>query len=275
MKNVAQELLTHISQEVITVALCCRMTAKSTEVRLTEHDENLEINNAIYSACNCINFGPIHHGRNSITALVEITECNAVSKVNLMNGQCGRVEVELFLVNYENISQGAITLFVGTIGGITIDDNKLKISLEGAKNALHTKVGTLFSPHCRAQFCDGKCKLDREKFTFQGSVSKVVNYLTLEDAALPDIDGYYKHGVITFLEGSNRGVSVGVRDHVSHVLYLLRSTPHPVLPGDAYSIIAGCDKNFLTCSKKFNNTRNFRGEPHIPDLNSIYQPTEA
>ncbi|WP_353285542.1 phage BR0599 family protein [Wolbachia endosymbiont (group B) of Agrotis puta] len=34
--------------------------------------------------------------------------------------------------------------------------------------------------------------------------------------------------------------------------------------GDKYSILAGCDKAFLTCKNKFNNTVNFRGEPYIP-----------
>ncbi|MCC8418870.1 MAG: phage BR0599 family protein [Rickettsia endosymbiont of Glossina mortisans submortisans] len=34
-------------------------------------------------------------------------------------------------------------------------------------------------------------------------------------------------------------------------------------------IIAGCDKNFISCCNKFNNAINFRGEPLIPKKDFI------
>jgi len=39
--------------------------------------------------------------------------------------------------------------------------------------------------------------------------------------------------------------------------------------GDAYTIHAGCTKDFATaCKTKFDNTVNFRGEPYVPQTGS-------
>jgi uncharacterized phage protein (TIGR02218 family) len=39
---------------------------------------------------------------------------------------------------------------------------------------------------------------------------------------------------------------------------------NPIAAGDAFSIIAGCDKSPSTCQTKFANILNFRGFPHMP-----------
>jgi uncharacterized phage protein (TIGR02218 family) len=37
-----------------------------------------------------------------------------------------------------------------------------------------------------------------------------------------------------------------------------------VAAGDQLQLVAGCDKQFATCTAKFNNAANFRGFPHMP-----------
>ena len=44
----------------------------------------------------------------------------------------------------------------------------------------------------------------------------------------------------------------------------------PPLPGDAFSVTAGCDKSFSTCRTKFANHLNFRGFPHLPGADFAY-----
>ncbi len=39
--------------------------------------------------------------------------------------------------------------------------------------------------------------------------------------------------------------------------------------GDTYSVYPGCDKNWETCKTKFDNMMNFRGEPFIPQEQSV------
>ena len=38
---------------------------------------------------------------------------------------------------------------------------------------------------------------------------------------------------------------------------------------DAFSITAGCDKQFPTCKAKFANTANFRGFPYMPGNDAV------
>jgi uncharacterized phage protein (TIGR02218 family) len=38
----------------------------------------------------------------------------------------------------------------------------------------------------------------------------------------------------------------------------------PIAPVDAFTVTAGCDKQFATCKAKFANATNFRGFPHMP-----------
>ena len=40
--------------------------------------------------------------------------------------------------------------------------------------------------------------------------------------------------------------------------------------GTAFSIVAGCDKQFSTCKTKFANPVNFRGFPHLPGNDAAY-----
>jgi uncharacterized phage protein (TIGR02218 family) len=37
-----------------------------------------------------------------------------------------------------------------------------------------------------------------------------------------------------------------------------------------FSVLAGCDKAFSTCKKKFDNALNFRGFPHLPGNDVAY-----
>ena len=48
------------------------------------------------------------------------------------------------------------------------------------------------------------------------------------------------------------------------VIELWQPFAHAILPGDAFTVTAGCDKQFATCQAKFDNAVNFRGFPHIP-----------
>jgi uncharacterized phage protein (TIGR02218 family) len=49
-------------------------------------------------------------------------------------------------------------------------------------------------------------------------------------------------------------------------LELWQAMAKEVEAGDAFTIKAGCDKHFKTCSAKFDNSANFRGLPHVPGI---------
>lgn len=79
---------------------------------------------------------------------------------------------------------------------------------------------------------------------------------------------WFSHGVIDWTTGANAGARQRVTDHRAGpdgaVLTLDPAPAAPVAAGDAFTVTAGCDKAFATCTDKFANGLNFRGCPHMP-----------
>ena len=274
MNNKNPALLSHISQETISLAYCCKITPISgSSIALTDIDRNLEIDGTSYRAEPGLTVRLIEHSLGLSTANVEtLSESEIFSEAALSRGVFDNAHVEIFVVNYEDISQGSIAVFTGAVVEVTLQNGIFKATLRGGMNTIKEKVGTLFSPQCRAQFCDKECMLKAARYTFKGSISTVTDeFKTFKDFSLLADAGYYTHGIIKFLTGQNANFSSKVQSDSEQCIYLATSTPHRMLVNDKYSIVAGCDKNFRTCVQKFSNAKNFRGEPHVPDICSIYK----
>jgi uncharacterized phage protein (TIGR02218 family) len=50
---------------------------------------------------------------------------------------------------------------------------------------------------------------------------------------------------------------------------LAEPMPFPIAAGDAFTIVAGCDRRLESCRQKFANVLNFRGEPFIPGADAV------
>lgn len=81
--------------------------------------------------------------------------------------------------------------------------------------------------------------------------------------------GYFAYGLVTFTSGLNAGYSEDVKAFAPGVVTLVLPMPFPIAPGDTYTIVAGCDRQFGTCKGRFNNIIHFRGEPYVPGLDTI------
>jgi uncharacterized phage protein (TIGR02216 family) len=82
-----------------------------------------------------------------------------------------------------------------------------------------------------------------------------------------DLDAALK-GVFGTAHGANAGRPSEVKVHAKSSgvvsITLWQRPAEDIVEGDTFGIVAGCDKQFSTCSAKFANTRNFRGFPHVP-----------
>lgn len=83
--------------------------------------------------------------------------------------------------------------------------------------------------------------------------------------------GYFDYGLITFTSGLNIGLSMEVKNYAPGVIVLQLPMPYAVAPGDAYTMIAGCDRTLPTCRDRFANVVNFRGEPYLPGIDRVIQ----
>lgn len=84
--------------------------------------------------------------------------------------------------------------------------------------------------------------------------------------------GYFAYGTVKFTSGANAGQTMEVKSFSPGVVTLAMSLNAPIAVGDTYTIVAGCDKQCGTCSGRFNNLVNFRGEPYIPGADVLISP---
>ncbi|MGN7619074.1 MAG: DUF2163 domain-containing protein [Ehrlichia sp.] len=149
---------------------------------------------------------------------------------------------------------------------ITLTNHKFIAELNSLYNTLSRNIGDFFSSSCRAQFCDNKCNLNKELFTNTHSITSIISNQEFECIHLTNIDNYYTYGLITFITGKNSNFTLEIKSHNKSYIKLYNPLPYEISIDDKFSITAGCNKSFITCCDRFNNSINFRGEPHIPEI---------
>ncbi len=99
---------------------------------------------------------------------------------------------------------------------------------------------------------------------YKGESLEVTNKNSIENLSLSK--KRFDYGLAIFYSGDNQGISMEIKSCNSddNNIKLALPLPYNIKIGDTFKMIAGCDKNFNTCSKVYNNALNFRGEPHIP-----------
>jgi uncharacterized phage protein (TIGR02218 family) len=113
--------------------------------------------------------------------------------------------------------------------------------------------------------------MDLAQSTYRGvgTVTALSSASTLAVSGLDSFaDGWFTAGRLVFSGGANAGTAFEVKLHRAELsgvtLSLWQAAPEPIVPGDAFTVTAGCDKLFATCRDRFANATNFRGFPHIP-----------
>ena len=137
-------------------------------------------------------------------------------------------------------------------------------------NALNQPRGRLYTRTCDALFGDARCGLDtgRPAYRGEGTVARPISGRTFAAAGLSAYGaGWFTAGTLTWTGGGNAGAVQQVRGHGVRdlaILDLWEPSGLALAAGDAFTIVAGCDRTFEACRRKFGNVANFRGFPHLP-----------
>lgn len=89
--------------------------------------------------------------------------------------------------------------------------------------------------------------------------------------SLPGAAGDYNGGFLTWETGANTGQTYDVKTWNGTTIELFLRTFKPIATGDRYVIHPGCDKRLGTCTTRFSNVVNFRGQPHVPGQDAYMQ----
>lgn len=164
MKSVSSGLATHLGERLTTLATCWRVERRDgTVFGFTDHDRDLEFESVTYRAQTGYRRSAIASRADlsvddsEVLGILDAAEIDAPS---LRAGIWDGAEVRIFLVNWADLSQGALKLRRGRLGEVIArDDGTFRAELRGLAQALNVTVGELYTPECRADLGDARCKV--------------------------------------------------------------------------------------------------------------------
>jgi uncharacterized phage protein (TIGR02218 family) len=279
MKNISTDMQNHLNGEILTLSNCWKITRRDGVVMgFTDHDQALIIDDITYQAKTgftptaIINSSSLNVDNLDIEGMINHDE---ISEADIIAGLYDYAEVEMFCINYMDLSSGKIVMRFGWIGEVRFDGNNFVAELRGLTQKLSGVIGELYSPTCRANLGDDHCKVNITSSTVTGAISAVGSNNIIYDSARTEVTGTFTHGRLSFTSGANAGLAFEVKSHAAGQIKLMLPPPYAVEIGDTYSLTQGCDKRFNTCITRFNNAVNFRGEPHLIGLDRLLETSST
>lgn len=210
MKSISADLATHLAGECITIATCWKVTRTDGYVfAATTHDNDLIVDAITYTAS-------AGYDRSDAQTVSDLSVDNldvtgflsspAITEDDLRAGLWDFAAVEIFQVNWSDLTQGTLSLRTGTLGQVTVERDQFKVELRGMMQAYTRVLGRLISPSCPWVLGDSRCTKDLTLFTFTGTIEAVnPDGVTLYDSARTEA-GPIDVVVITNVSNANPGI---------------------------------------------------------------------
>ncbi len=277
MKTISSDLNTHINLEVTTLARCWHIVrTDGVEFFFTAHDVDLLVGSDNYLSSAGFQNTAIE-SKSDLTVdnleVVGIFDSETISIEDLRAGLFDYADVYIFLVNWQDTTQGPLKMRRGKLGEcVMTPQGFFNVELRGLTQLLQQEIVETYSPTCRADVFDARCALNKADYECTGHVTTVTDgvhivvSLDTTGSIYTANDGWFQYGVLKWDTGDNAGRAVEVKfwNHTSGAIELYVPTGYPVQVGDTFKIYPGCDKTVATCRDKFSNILNFRGEAYLP-----------
>lgn len=274
MKARSTALEIHHGEPVQTRAWCWKVTRRDAQVfGFTSIDIMLPIDGVEYEAATGFTPSAIDGKADMSVPNLEVAgllNAASITEADLLAGVWDGAAVEVFEVNYRDLTMGAMDLRSGTIGTVSSGRVAFRAELRGLAQALQQGVGELFTAACPANLGDARCQVDLGPLTVTGTVTAAASARGFTDSSRAEVSDYFGAGLITWTGGANIGLPMEVRSFAAGVFDLALPMPFAVAVGDTYSLVPGCRKRAITdCKTKFNNIVHFRGHPWVPGNDKV------
>ena len=172
-KNVSAAFQTHIDGEATTLATLWRVTRTDDEqFFFTDHDREVRINvddvtdtdndqsyvaETGFTRSSIVNTADLSVDNMNIESLLD---ASGVLERDVRAGLWDFAEIEVFMVNWDDHTDGVMQLRRGYLGEISIRDEIYFAELRGLIQILQQNVGNIYTPGCRATHGDPACGFD-------------------------------------------------------------------------------------------------------------------
>lgn len=286
-KDISSSLSAHLAQELTTLAVCLKLVrTDGVEYFFTNHDAEIAFDGDIYDPSDgIVPSSLVSNAQLSVDNMevIAFLEFDVTAEADFASGAFDNASVDVFLINYEDVSMGVLYLSKGwTIGNVEIHDNSFKAEIRGKAQKLQQTIIEIYTPECRADLGDARCgvDLDDPAFFASGTVTDVSSRQVFKDVGL--ISSLYEGDVFTGGKltwggsggNADREIEVKLYSNDTGAFELFEAMPFDIEVGDEFEVKFGCDKNIETCKNTFDNVINFRGEPFIPGWDRLLDVTK-
>jgi len=261
-----------LNRDLCTIALCWRLERRDgAALGFTTHDRDLALGDLVYRAAPGMLPSAISltdgFDAQSLDVRGALTSA-AISAADLGSGRWDGAALSVFMVDWEDPGGEAFPVARGELGEVSIKGDAFEAELRGPAALLDAPVVEQTSPECRASLGDRRCRVDMAGRTLVTRIAAVLGEDIVEVAeAAPG--GAYAGGGLRWIGGANSGLASLVQASDGGQLTLAEPPPFTPAVGDLVEIREGCDKMLATCSGRFGNAANFRGEPHLPGFDLL------
>ncbi len=278
MKILPAGMQAHLDSGATSLCYCWTLTIVSgASFGFTSHDHDLTFDGVTYSALSGFDASAIETSLGLNVDDLEVMGALSAANLNeadLVAGKFDNAQIRILRVNWRDVSQRVI-LASGNLGEVTRGVVGFRAEMRGLAHLLNQPQGRLYQYGCDVDLGSSRCgvSLTLAAFTGTGSVQSIPviadNRRAFIAAGLSGFASeWFTRGRLHWTSGANAGLSMEVKEHglinsqVTVELWL--AMPRVIAAGDAFSITAGCDKQFVTCKAKFSNGVNYRGFHLMP-----------
>lgn len=253
-----------MSAALSTLAFCWRLERRDgAGVALTSHDRPLAIEGIRYEPAPGMTPAAISSEIGLEARASEISgalSSYAISETDAMAGRWDGAALKLFVFDWESHTI-AEPLIEGELGQLSSKDGAFEADLLGVASRLERPVCPMTSPSCRAELGDERCRVDMAGRRLRAKITAVAAHTMSIDRP---IDDRFQFGQVRILAGPANGMCRIILGVDGQQLHLRTALSIDVDTGTPVELVEGCDKSLSTCSARFANAINFRGEPHLP-----------
>lgn len=257
-----------LDQPLLTVAMAWKLERRDgITLGFTSHDRDVEIGGLTYRSApgmlpsSIVETSSLEPGGLDIKGA--LTD-DALSANDLLSGRWDAARLTIFQFDWTDPNADTLFLATGTLGNVSRSGDSFSAELLGPASALNREAAPRTSPTCRASFGDGQCGIARHRFRRRSQlVATDGEYLTFDLDPVP-ADGAFSLGNLRWLSGANPGLRQEIAEQSGANIMLADIMPDGLAIGDVAELLEGCDKTMATCSARFGNAINFRGEPYLP-----------
>lgn len=278
-RTIAPGLAAHLAGEVTSLAVLWRIARRDGVIfGFTSHDRNIAVDGVTYRAAPSflpsafVSTAGFEAGDIELSGMLT---SGAVTEADLAAGRFDFARLTVSLLNWAQPGDGEIPLATGTLGAVRWEDGAFRAELHTDSARFAQGVTESYSPECRADFGDRRCRVDLAKHRVTARVTAAAGRSEFSGTGLVPTANWYAYGRLRWLTGANAGLGAEVLSSCGGMVRLKEPMRAAIATGDVFALTAGCDRRFATCTGKFGNGANFRAEPHVPGLDAMLDYPDA